>query len=505
MTHLISRVTRIGALLGTICLVAPACGPNPDSHTGGDGGVAGDGGLDSMTNSDDGGPCLADCGNEGERVCNSMNTKVRECRRAAGGCLQWVVAEDCAAQNMLCDESADPPSCVVPATCSDQEKNQDETDVDCGGESCPACGAGLACEGDDDCESGLCRNNVCLLCEPMGFRCNGNWLEQCNQDGQSWNQQQHCEIDNSEGCDAEAGACHLLPPLGNGPDNPTGVYYEFARFTTSNSPLLGPWPTDVDCLDDMIFVNRDGSHVDVYQVTIQDSDGDGIIEPNQHPDNPDNPGPVEARTLTLVQTYDIPIGNQNTNELYVTPDTIYYLSGQPATALMAYDRTSGAIANFLALPPNMPWGSQYAQWGPFFQVLGYDDVHDRWFTGTADRYVFSYDPATGEWSWEFTHPDFEGSHEDGMEVVTDPNTGIPYVYVTDMTSDYIAQYVEDDRGRWTQANLFQYADQSGDPVEGMGFGTLHHFWAGGWNDGSIYEIGGGDLARYTEPFDPTHL
>ncbi len=496
-----SRIFRIIAVVGFLLV---ACGPNPTSGTSGDGGTNGDGGLSSDgSQENDGTACESNCDTEGERVCNSMGTKIRECSAVSPGCLQWTDAEDCASQNMLCDQDADPVACYVPPTCSDGVQNQDETDVDCGGANCDECQPGQGCQQPEDCDSGICENNVCLLCNPMTYRCNGNWLEQCAQDGQSWTQQQHCEIANSEGCDAEAGACHMLDPIGNGPNNPTGVYYEFARFSPSDTPALQGNCYDVDSIDDLIFVNRDGSHVDVYQVELQDTDGDGEFEPNQHPDNPDNPGPMEERVLTYLQTYDISIGSASTNELYLTADTLYYLVGQPATTLMTYDLASGATAQFLALPPQMPWGSRYAQYGPFFQVLGYDDVRDLWFTGTADRYVFSYDPATGEWSWEFTHPDFNGDHEDGMEVVTDPNTGIPYVYLTDMTTDFIAQYREDENGKWIQENLFQYNDANGDYVEGMGFGALHHFWAG--SGGALYEIGGGDLAQYTEPFDPTHM
>lgn len=55
-----------------------------------------------------------------------------------------------------------------------------------------------------------------------------------------------------------------------------------------------------------------------------------------------------------------------------------------------------------------------------------------------------------------------------------------------------------------QENLFQYNDGTGADVEGMGFGALHHFWIGNCGYGSggvhkLYEIGGGDLDRYTAP------
>lgn len=48
-------------------------------------------------------------------------------------------------------------------TCIDQVRNQDESDVDCGGYVCPACGPGRACAVDHDCQSKLCGSDgVCL-------------------------------------------------------------------------------------------------------------------------------------------------------------------------------------------------------------------------------------------------------------------------------------------------------------------------------------------------------
>jgi hypothetical protein len=86
---------------------------------------------------------------------------------------------------------------------------------------------------------------------------------------------------------------------------------------------------------------------------------------------------------------------------------------------------------------------------------------------------------------------------DGLEVVTDPNTGTPYVYVSDMTSDFIGQYRLDPELGWVQENLFSYSGTQGSLLEGMGYGALYHFWATSGN--TLYEIGGGDLAEFTEP------
>ncbi len=92
------------------------------------------------------------------------------------------------------------------------------------------------------------------------------------------------------------------------------------------------------------------------------------------------------------------------------------------------------------------------------------------------RQVFSYHEPTSEWVLEFTYPSLAGTHADGLEVVEDSNSGVSYLYVTDMSSDFIAQYHKGSDGTWEQTNLFQYNRGTGDAVEGMGFGALGHFW-----------------------------
>ncbi|MDD5431287.1 MAG: prepilin-type N-terminal cleavage/methylation domain-containing protein [Candidatus Pacebacteria bacterium] len=46
-------------------------------------------------------------------------------------------------------------------SCSDSIKNQDETDVDCGGDICDTCANGLTCSDNNDCTSGNCSAGVC--------------------------------------------------------------------------------------------------------------------------------------------------------------------------------------------------------------------------------------------------------------------------------------------------------------------------------------------------------
>lgn len=54
----------------------------------------------------------------------------------------------------------DPMTPTTTASCSDGQRNGDETAADCGG-SCGACGNGLACAAASDCQSGRCAAGVC--------------------------------------------------------------------------------------------------------------------------------------------------------------------------------------------------------------------------------------------------------------------------------------------------------------------------------------------------------
>lgn len=50
----------------------------------------------------------------------------------------------------------------VAPSCNDRVRNGDEIDVDCGG-SCRSCGGGLACNGASDCQSRICKENLCAM------------------------------------------------------------------------------------------------------------------------------------------------------------------------------------------------------------------------------------------------------------------------------------------------------------------------------------------------------
>ena len=78
-----------------------------------------------------------DCGGS---VCPGCNTG-EDC----------VVGTDCISQ--VCDPGTN--TCSA-ATCTDVVQNQDETDVDCGGSICPTCDDGEMCTVGTDCTSGVC-------------------------------------------------------------------------------------------------------------------------------------------------------------------------------------------------------------------------------------------------------------------------------------------------------------------------------------------------------------
>jgi hypothetical protein len=66
-------------------------------------------------------------------------------------------------------DTFDAPSTVVPVDaapdvppgCADSKQDGTETDVDCGGNSCPGCATGLKCGQDSDCVSAYCNDGKC--------------------------------------------------------------------------------------------------------------------------------------------------------------------------------------------------------------------------------------------------------------------------------------------------------------------------------------------------------
>jgi hypothetical protein len=85
-------------------------------------------------------------------ACNSGGGKYCD---GAGTCVECIKDMDCA--SLACN----PGHMCVAAQCDDKKKNGDETDVDCGGATCPPCGPGKGCSMGSDCKGGTCDMGTC--------------------------------------------------------------------------------------------------------------------------------------------------------------------------------------------------------------------------------------------------------------------------------------------------------------------------------------------------------
>ena len=219
-------------------------------------GCATDGPGDMNADREDPNACSNPC-EAGETRC--AGTVIEACGADVRGCLNWSSGVDCAADGTMCDDTAEPAICLtepgtcqdgalnqdesdidcgglrcvacglgdtcnaaadcetnncdlgntgqcVPEdqpTCSDGEHNQDESDVDCGGAVCPACEEGAVCTGDADCDSGSCVDGECAPgagpCDNGNVQCVGNTVQTC--EARQWVESEIC----AQGC--EMGAC----------------------------------------------------------------------------------------------------------------------------------------------------------------------------------------------------------------------------------------------------------------------------------------------------------
>lgn len=87
-----------------------------------------------------------------------------------GGCSPCELGQGCG-QSSDCRTSVCVGGACRAAGCEDGQRNGDETDVDCGG-SCAGCGSGQNCESAADCSSKLCASSACASCHDG--RKNGN-------------------------------------------------------------------------------------------------------------------------------------------------------------------------------------------------------------------------------------------------------------------------------------------------------------------------------------------
>lgn len=270
--------------------------------------------------------------------------------------------------------------------------------------------------------------------------------------------------------------------------NPDGNYYGYADFGSNDGFLGGQ---SVGGYGNQLFVTRNDSsqgtgYIDIYTVSCSD-----MTKVDQHPGNPDATGPVVPRTLTLDSSFNVGFSfyDPSATEISVYNDQIHFMEGNTlytynmnGTQLSAVTTTANTNGNY------MYYGDSH------MSMLGYDNVHDTLYgMNEGHRTVYRLDGTV--WNHAFSFDSLSGGHPDGLEFVTDTD-GTGYLYVSDMTSDYIGQAALQSDGSFDETNLFAY-DSTGGDVEGMGFGPLGHFWITDWD--SVYEVGGGALGGYIPP------
>ncbi|MBL4683889.1 MAG: hypothetical protein JKY37_04815 [Nannocystaceae bacterium] len=392
----------------------------------------------------------------------------------------------------LDDTTADAPKFDVGGDSFCKEK---PVGIFCDERTAVLCDGDGAIEDETSCAPEQCVPDLgCVACVEGQWSCKGPRLMACNTQGVAqWETSEVCDPAAQQFCDISVPGCSPLAPIGS--VEPTGEYYLYSTF----SPTADGFNTisDVDSFDNRIwFVGYSGSELvaGAYDVTLLDSDGDGVLEPNQHPDYVDAQGVIEERVFTFVESF--PISNDGAiphqMELHATATSLTWAG---PLQISRYDLATGVTSQVAPAPPWLA-GLQYK----YLAFLGYDEINDVWYSGNESaRRVFQYDAETMTWGYAFEFPVLSGDHMDGMDVVTDASTGTVYVYVSDMTSNFIGQYRHDPDVGWVQENLFSYAEDNGAPVEGFGLGAMNHFWVGGWAQNSFYEIGGGDLTQFLDP------
>jgi hypothetical protein len=282
--------------------------------------------------------------------------------------------------------------------------------------------------------------------------------------------------------------------------SPGDDYYTYSTYSPTGQSGLGACGGYVDADDNEYFYYWTDYSVSspagmAYKVQVETA-GD----PNMHPDNPENTGPIAPRTFTEINSHDC-IGDMgvsfyvcDADEFYVD-DTGIYL-GPGTDGIHKWDHDWNYIGK---IGPEL-----FAA-----QSLAYDSDTKIWYAGLAWSWTGTWPPT--DWShWDysqrdiaaladtdndgdymdeswvlaFTTPGYAGGHHDGMEYVK------PNMWISDMTSDKIAQWRQLS-GVWTEVEVFDYTEAA--VVEGMGFGPNKHFWISGFFSNYIYEIGGGAL------------
>ncbi|MDX2506310.1 MAG: PEP-CTERM sorting domain-containing protein [Gammaproteobacteria bacterium] len=263
-------------------------------------------------------------------------------------------------------------------------------------------------------------------------------------------------------------------------------YYEFSTYGGAG------YEYDVDSYGNTIYY---GGGTAVYSVDVSIIDMSKKDEPRYLADGV-TPNPnYQTRTFTnnhaITLTGGPNLKSASIGELWVDANYIY--TSALDNDIAAFDKSTGAYVSSMNYVTGLPGTG----WGSGNTLLSYGD--GQWWAANESSNVYSSSDGS-TWNYEFTWPSMNGGHGDGMEWVNG------YVFVSDMTSNFIAQWGQGDNSAtaaietgWNEWNRFAYTEAGGTNkyVEGMGFGALGHFWAG--SGSYIYELGGGEIQAYIEP------
>ena len=111
-----------------------------------------------------------DCGGAVCEPCGADKTCSKDSDCTSNSCVDGLCAKvDCRTNESVCGSGFCDKNTGDCYRCDDGIQNGDETDVDCGGAVCAACGRGQSCSTDADCRTWQCDNGVCvgteIVCE----------------------------------------------------------------------------------------------------------------------------------------------------------------------------------------------------------------------------------------------------------------------------------------------------------------------------------------------------
>lgn len=217
-------------------------------------------------------------------------------------------------------------------------------------------------------------------------------------------------------------------------------------------------------------------------------------DPETHPDNPLNTGPIAARTFIYVDSHFLgTFASAHNNAFYIDETGIYYGPSDDARndvpgwatfmGCAIYRWDFGWMTGECIQSNRAPGGNQ---------TLARNPNTGDWWGGLANRYMYKLEGDT--WINQFSAPTLGGGHHDGLEIIGNS------LFVSDMTSDAIIQYRLDDSGipidpPGVPCQTFFYSHAPA--VEGLGHGPNNHIWVAS-GGGTLYEIGGGALQLAVE-------